>query len=193
MDVILWQEAPVKHFPWKKKVIALDIDLANDQIRLVLNSPFSPRKEWLRWLAEEAKQEIPIDIWKTYERLIDDPNLEVKSFWRLYQSPKITVKIKCGSTGIAHGTTALSIWPAALLMCDWLVENEALFANLPGSRVIIWEIGCGLGIVGLSFASFDKDRYYGILSDANAEALKLVEENIQVNFLEGNVKCICHS
>ena len=200
MDRILWQEAPSHFFPWRKQDQDINIDLFNSQIITVLHSKYQPRsaftlfvlKDWLRWLCEDAKEEIPTDIWHIYESLRDSPSAtELQRFWRVYQAPNCTLRVQCGCSGIVRGTTALSIWPASLFLCDWLMEKrkEDLLGDSFVGELRVLEIGCGLGIVGLT-AVLSGLASFVCLTDANEEALQLVKENIEANELESGVASV---
>ena len=68
-----------------------------------------------------------------------------------------------------------SVWPAAELLCRWLIEEEA---EMKGARVL--ELGSGTGAVGL-FAAAIGASHVTLTDGGGPDLLKLLEENVEHN------------
>ncbi|KAL1527810.1 hypothetical protein AB1Y20_009193 [Prymnesium parvum] len=78
----------------------------------------------------------------------------------------------------------LHIWPAARLLCDYLLTHPASFS---GCRSVC-ELGSGTGIVGLVYAKlYGTEEVTVAITDNSPRALKLMEQNVAFNQFETTV------
>jgi len=83
---------------------------------------------------------------------------------------------------ISQGTTGLSTWPAARVLAELCLNNSGRF---DGKNIL--ELGCGTGLLGLSVLRSCHPKSY-TFSDCHEEVLKLVQKNIEVNYLDNDIR-----
>ncbi|XP_002723739.3 protein-lysine N-methyltransferase EEF2KMT isoform X2 [Oryctolagus cuniculus] len=76
---------------------------------------------------------------------------------------------------VAHGTTGLVTWDAALYLAEWAVQNPAAFAH----RTVL-ELGSGAGLTGLAICRTCHPRAF-VFSDCHSRVLEQLRQNIALN------------
>ncbi len=88
------------------------------------------------------------------------------------KSSENSIKVVCDGEG---GTVGFRIWPGSLVLADFLVNQRP---DLVQNKEVI-ELGCGVGVVGLSVAKFCKPESV-VLTDRET-VRRVVEEGIEIN------------
>uniref|UniRef100_A0A5F9DHP4 FAM86 N-terminal domain-containing protein n=1 Tax=Oryctolagus cuniculus TaxID=9986 RepID=A0A5F9DHP4_RABIT len=76
---------------------------------------------------------------------------------------------------VAHGTTGLVTWDAALYLAEWAVQNPAAFAH----RTVL-ELGSGAGLTGLAICRTCHPRAF-VFSDCHSRVLEQLRQNVALN------------
>ena len=101
-----------------------------------------------------------------------------------------TIHLKCSNLSISHGTTGMSLWPAALVLCDFFSKFDI------DSFDFAIELGAGTGLCSLVLGKLlqsqgSRPKCHSILlTDCNEEVLDLAKENIQCNNLNDSCKAL---
>ncbi|GMH37121.1 hypothetical protein BSKO_04994 [Bryopsis sp. KO-2023] len=74
------------------------------------------------------------------------------------------------------------VWRGACLMSEFILSRQDLFQ---GKTIV--ELGCGVGLLGIALGTIPQNVF---LTDANAQALTLAEENVKANLpgTDGHVR-----
>ncbi|XP_004586789.1 protein-lysine N-methyltransferase EEF2KMT [Ochotona princeps] len=86
-----------------------------------------------------------------------------------------TVTLAESTAIVAHGTTGLVTWDAALYLAEWAMQNPATFTH----RTVL-ELGSGAGLTGLAICKACQPRAY-IFSDGHSHVLEQLRQNIVLN------------
>ena len=92
------------------------------------------------------------------------------------------------SRELKHGTTGLFSWPAAISLVrnlDFLNFRELIEGK------IVAELGCGVGLLGLSCLIFCQPKNF-IFTDHSHEVLQKVELNLSLNISDCDLRCTRH-
>lgn len=87
------------------------------------------------------------------------------------------VTIKESNSFIRDGTTGLVLWPAAIALTDFVLQNSKNFRNKS-----VLELGSGAsGFVGITLGRHCLPRKM-IMSDCHGSVIKTLMENVRMNF-----------
>ena len=75
--------------------------------------------------------------------------------------------------------TGLCVWPASFLLMEWLASRDLAMQT-------VLELGAGCGIVGIAAGCLSARST--VITDGSKEAVKLMDENIATNTLDGPVR-----
>uniref|UniRef100_A0A5F9CWN1 FAM86 N-terminal domain-containing protein n=1 Tax=Oryctolagus cuniculus TaxID=9986 RepID=A0A5F9CWN1_RABIT len=125
-----------------------------------------------RFLASRALRSFP---WQSLEEELRGPSGS-KLLLDLVQRPSGDAVTLTESTAIvAHGTTGLVTWDAALYLAEWAVQNPAAFAH----RTVL-ELGSGAGLTGLAICRTCHPRAF-VFSDCHSRVLEQLRQNVALN------------
>ncbi|XP_052757415.1 protein-lysine N-methyltransferase EEF2KMT isoform X2 [Galleria mellonella] len=92
------------------------------------------------------------------------------------------ITIKETKNMVVNGTTGMKTWEAAFMLVDWALCNQGVFRDKT-----VFELGSGVGFTGIVISKFCKPREM-ILSDCHDDVLKMISDNIEINFPNMTVK-----
>ncbi|XP_033319904.1 putative protein N-methyltransferase FAM86B1 isoform X2 [Bombus bifarius] len=87
------------------------------------------------------------------------------------------ISIKESTSIISEGTTGLCSWQGAIELSKWCLGNKEKFFGK-----VILELGCGVGLTGLSIIKTCFPKQY-IFTDCHKIVLEMAFENIQLNLV----------
>ncbi|KAI4499485.1 hypothetical protein M0802_005381 [Mischocyttarus mexicanus] len=87
------------------------------------------------------------------------------------------VTIKESINIVSNGTTGLCVWQGALHLAEWFYKNRNQL-----NRKNILELGCGVGLTGLSIINTCSPKKY-VFSDCHNSVLDILCENVRFNLL----------
>lgn len=87
-----------------------------------------------------------------------------------------SVTVSVDECEYGEGGTGWRVWPCALLLACWLAANDSHLGN---GSVHVLEIGCGLGLPGLTAAALGAERT--VLSDCLPVLLRKLCESVHSN------------
>jgi predicted nicotinamide N-methyase len=112
-----------------------------------------------------------------------DPVCQCYTFCRQNQQqrwpagPRSTsVNVRVVECAYNEGGTGWRVWPCALLLSCWLAANERV---LKDGSVRVLEVGCGLGLPGLTAAALGAEE--AVLSDCLPLLLRTLERSVRAN------------
>ncbi|XP_017888909.1 protein-lysine N-methyltransferase EEF2KMT [Ceratina calcarata] len=144
----------------------------------------SYQRAFLKWFMnkiEEKDQEIYDGIYTAYCNLVS-LTLDESSHYRHFLMGSDCISIKESINIISDGTTGLISWQGAIELAEWCKENRIAL-----SGKIVLELGCGVGLTGLSVIKKCSPKKY-IFTDCHKSVLDMVSENVQLNLLHENVR-----
>ncbi|XP_040829323.1 protein-lysine N-methyltransferase EEF2KMT isoform X3 [Ochotona curzoniae] len=125
-----------------------------------------------RFLAARVLRSFP---WQSLEEKLKASS-DSKLLLHLLQKPSgDAVTLRESTAIIAHGTTGLVTWDAALYLAEWAMQNPATFTH----RTVL-ELGSGAGLTGLAICKACQPRAY-IFSDGHSHVLEQLRQNIILN------------
>ncbi|KJE93833.1 hypothetical protein CAOG_04564 [Capsaspora owczarzaki ATCC 30864] len=133
----------------------------------------------------QSAQDEDVDAESFYEPgLFLDLNYAISTV----QFEHVTVQVKTLQSGSTDfDLTGQIVWPAALLLSNYLVEHPSEFQNA-GS---ILEVGSGIGVSGLVAAKLHQKPASVVLSDYSQIVLDVLRENVTLNFPEESAAPRC--
>ena len=96
---------------------------------------------------------------------------------------KALISVRLAECEYSEGGTGWRVWPCALLLSCWLVAREATL-RLDERRTRALELGCGLGLPGLTAAALGAE--ISVLSDCLPALLEAIHVSVRAN-REGGV------
>lgn len=88
---------------------------------------------------------------------------------------------------ISNGTTGLCVWQGGFNLAAWCLKNRCKFV---GKNIL--ELGCGIGLTGLSIINTCSPNQY-IFSDCHKSVLDMLCENVRRNLLPVQEETIINS
>lgn len=146
----------------------------------------SYQRAFLKWFMnkiEENDQEIYDGIYAAYCDLISLTLSDESVHYRHFLMGNDCISIKESTNIISDGTTGLISWQGAIELAEWCTENEIAL-----SGKIVLELGCGVGLTGLSVIKRCSPKKY-IFTDCHRTVLDTVSENVQLN-LPNNTRIV---
>ncbi|XP_043602099.1 protein-lysine N-methyltransferase EEF2KMT [Bombus pyrosoma] len=190
----------IKHFLYCTPINTIDILISGENINCLVNSkkqqeilertvnsdlikkyPIkqSYQRAFLKWLMKKIEDEggeIYDSIYTTYCNLISS-TIEESIHYRHFLMENNCISIKESTNIISEGTTGLCSWQGAIELSNWCLGNkQKLFGK------VILELGCGVGLTGLSIIKTCFPKQY-IFTDCHKIVLEMVSENIKLNLL----------
>lgn len=135
-------------------------------------------------LLEYNRIEAMETMYNEYVHLLSSKSGNKNYYYRHFIiNQKISV-IKNTYSMISRGTTGLCVWEGAMVLAEWCLQNKNLF-----EEKTVLELGCGVGLVGLTAIVNCKCKQY-IFSDCNDEVLDLVRHNVLINTKDYSNLCL---
>ncbi|XP_054275700.1 protein-lysine N-methyltransferase EEF2KMT [Macrosteles quadrilineatus] len=125
---------------------------------------------------ENCGQEVSENLYKEYLSKLNNSSEPEEYHYRHFtvvHDKTITIREKISF--VSGGTTGLATWEGGLALAQWCLHNSLL---LRSKRVL--ELGCGLGLTGLSVSLVCRPLSY-TFTDHHPSVLQAVEYNIQLN------------
>ncbi|XP_068986400.1 putative protein N-methyltransferase FAM86B1 isoform X2 [Bombus flavifrons] len=163
----------IKHFLNCTPINTIDILISEENINCLVNS--KKQQEILeRTVNSDLIKKYPIK--QSYQRAflkwlmkkIEDEGGEI------YEEDNC-ISIKESTNIISEGTTGLCSWQGAIELSKWCLENKQKFFGK-----VILELGCGVGLTGLSIIKTCFPKQY-IFTDCHKIVLEMASENIKLN------------
>ncbi|XP_050491902.1 protein-lysine N-methyltransferase EEF2KMT isoform X1 [Bombus huntii] len=139
----------------------------------------SYQRAFLKWLMKKIEDEggeIYDGIYTTYCNLISS-TIEESTHYRHFLIEDNCISIKESTSIISEGTTGLCSWQGAIELSKWCLGNKEKFFGK-----VILELGCGVGLTGLSIIKTCFPKQY-IFTDCHKIVLEMAFENIQLNLV----------
>ncbi|XP_033185215.1 protein-lysine N-methyltransferase EEF2KMT isoform X2 [Bombus vancouverensis nearcticus] len=165
----------IKHFLNCTPINTIDILNSEENINCLVNS--KKQQEILeRTVNSDLIKKYPIK--RSYQRAflkwlmkkIEDEGGEI------YDEDNC-ISIKESTSIISEGTTGLCSWQGAIELSKWCLGNKEKFFGK-----VILELGCGVGLTGLSIIKTCFPKQY-IFTDCHKIVLEMAFENIQLNLV----------
>ncbi|XP_031563314.1 protein-lysine N-methyltransferase EEF2KMT-like isoform X2 [Actinia tenebrosa] len=193
-----FQMVPIKFFDWKNIAQYLDSTLQKVILRKTYMSnefvKYTPSIRYKRMflkqlmkISEEANHELVDELYECYAEVISEVDDDQSPCYKTYILPSGSgIIVEESQNIISQGTTGLSTWQAALYMLEWVLENSKEFEN----RNVV-ELGCGLGLLGLSICMSYSPQHY-VFTDCHEAVLGKLNKNLSINGFQRNADSNCY-
>ncbi|XP_014598250.1 PREDICTED: WASH complex subunit 7 [Polistes canadensis] len=171
----------------KEKVISIDVQkkiLDNTVNHILIKRypvKYSYQRAFTKLLIDELDsngEEIDDDVYSLYCNFILFPgkDLHYRHFLQKHGDLKF-ITLKESINIVSKGTTGLCVWQGALHLAEWSYKNRNQFS---GKNIL--ELGCGVGLTGLSIINACSPKQY-VFSDCHESVLDILCENVRLNLL----------
>ncbi|KAK2588008.1 hypothetical protein KPH14_004082 [Odynerus spinipes] len=168
-------------------VISIDIQkkiVANTVNNILIKEypiKYSYQRAFMKLLISQLEQngdEIDDDVFVAYGNIVSLPEKDIHYRHFLQENGDLQyITIQESVNIISKGTTGLCVWQGALHLATWCLKNRSKFL---GKSIL--ELGCGVGLTGLSIINTCSPKRY-IFSDCHENVLDMLCENIRFNLL----------
>ncbi|XP_060559823.1 putative uncharacterized protein DDB_G0277003 [Ruditapes philippinarum] len=187
-----FEMVPVRRIQWPNEEIDsddLDVEAQRYMLSKTVNSDlcqqYPPSIQYQRTFIKKLLTtlegfgvEICDELYETYTALLQCKDLEEDTLcYKTYTVDEdVRITIQESVNMISFGTTGLSTWQAAQHLAEWALQNKEKFKD----RNVL-ELGCGLGLTGLSVCKQCCVNTY-TFTDCHTQVLDLLHKNICHNF-----------
>ncbi|XP_071814939.1 protein-lysine N-methyltransferase EEF2KMT-like isoform X2 [Apostichopus japonicus] len=201
VQVCFFQKVPAKEIfkkesEWMKKLTTREqeeilhltvLSEINENFPIALEHQKKFLKAFIQ-LMEDANLEVADALYESYAALISSVTIQEELHFKTFileEGGMLTLEES--TRMLSHGTTGLQIWPAALWLAEWILENPDVFENKS-----VLELGCGVGFTGLFTALTCNVQQY-VFTDWHRKVLQSLCRNLNLNLKQRRDARLCRN